>query len=433
MQDRPQTIFILGGDGYLGWSLGLAFAYRTGLRVVLVDNLVKREWERSIGAKLLVPLGKPKDRIAAYERAFGKTNLMFEKTDLLDEKAIVRLIRKYRPFAIVNAAQQPSAPFSMKSAENAATTYVNNIVGHLNTAWAITETDRNILYVKLGSAGCYSGIDTNLVPLAKKDFEFDHEGVVRKVAQSWMPMAASDFYHQSKISDFLIDDLACEVWKLRIMTVQQATIFGATIEENRPEELHALSTRFNYDETFGTVVNRFVCQIAIGHPMTIYGDGAQRTGTISLPDTVDNFITFAHADVRPGEHAVVHNVTDRLSITEIAETLRDVSGFAKVAFISNPRKEAEGRLTKEVERHELLRPPRRVADELRALLEFTERYRDNIDPSLIMPKVRWDHGMPAAMPGAEQRAATQHQAPAISPAPAPRTAGVRPAGTGDLR
>src|SRR5580698_244024 len=117
MQKRAQTILILGGDGYLGWTLGLALANRTDVNVVLVDSLVKRTWEKEVGAKLLVPLPKPSKRIAEYERLFGKKNISFEKADLLDHDAVAKLIKKYQPFAIVNAAQQPSAPFSMMNAK----------------------------------------------------------------------------------------------------------------------------------------------------------------------------------------------------------------------------------------------------------------------------------------------------------------------------
>lgn len=390
MASKPRTIFILGGDGYLGWSLGLAFAKRTDLKVVLVDNLIKRTWEKEVGAKLLVPLPRPAKRIAEYQRIFKKKNLSFEKADLSDPKAIKTLIEKYHPFAIVNAAQQPSAPFSMMNPKNAAATYANNIVGNLNTLWAIAETDKNILYVKLGSAGTYSGIDTDFIPLKKVDFEFKHKGTTKKVMNSWMPMYATDFYHQSKIANFLIDDLAAEVWNLKVVTMQQATIFGATIEENRPVENHSLSTRFNYDDAFGTVINRFVCQIAIDHPMTVYGGGDQTTGMISLPDTIDNFLSVVDLDVKRGEHMVIHNVTERLSITDIAKMLSDLSGFTKITYVKNPRKESAGTLTKNVERHASIKNPRETSDELRDLLEFTKRYKDNIDASIIMPRVTWD-------------------------------------------
>lgn len=393
--DAQKTLLVLGGDGYLGWSLGLAFGNRTDYRVVLVDNLIKREWEKEVNAKLLVPFKKPRERIAEYERIFGKHNLSFEKIELLDQEACARMLRKYRPFAIINAAQQPSAPFSMMNAKNSAATFTNNMLGHLNVLWAIAQTDKTIKYVKLGSAGCYMDVDTDFLPLKKVDFTFEHEGQLRKVLKSWFPMQATDFYHQSKISDFLMNDLCASVWNLRVLTVQQSTIFGATIEENRHPERHSLSTRFNYDAVFSTVLNRFVCQLAIGHPLTVYGDGSQTTGIISLADTVDHFHTFIEMDLSPGEHHVVHNYTHRLSIKEIAEALTAVAGASEVHFIENPRKEGGGSLKKHVEVHHTIldshnAKEERFKNELVDFVEFTKRYKDNIDSSIILPKIKWE-------------------------------------------
>lgn len=391
---RADTVMILGGDGYLGWTLGLAMAHRTDRRVVLVDNLVKRRWEKEAGAKVLVPLKGPKARIAEYERTFGKQNLSFEKVELLNSKAVERVIEKYRPAVVVNAAQQPSAPFSMSSAENAAATFSNNIVGHLNVLWAIARLSKATTYIKLGSAGCYMGTDTDFVPLGKKDFTFEEDGTQHHVLQGYLPMQATDFYHQSKITDLLIDDLCSNLWGLKVITVQQATIFGATIPENHAAEREGLAARFNYDAVFGTVFNRFVCQMVIGHPLTVYGDGSQRTGLISLADTVENFLELAELRVKPGEHVVLHNYTHRLSISEIAEKLASVDPLATVVHLPNPRQEPTGLLDPQVEVHEAIRARHadkeaRLQAEMAAMYEFTYRYRDNIDPSIILPTVEW--------------------------------------------
>lgn len=395
MKQEKSTILILGGDGYLGWSLGLAFANRTNYNVVLVDNLIKRKWEKEVGAKILVPLKSPKKRIAEFKKIYGKSNLSFEKVELLDSKAVVALIKKYKPSAILNAAQQPSAPFSMMSAKNAAATFQNNIVGHLNVLWAIAETDKNIKYIKLGSTGSYMGTDTDFVPFEKVDFAFEYKGKSHKVLNSWMPMYATDFYHQSKIFDFLIDELCGEVWNMRVLTVQQSTIFGATIPENEAPENHGLATRFNYDDIFGTVMNRFVCQVAIDHPLTIYGDGTQRTGMISLSDTVANFLDLVEMDIPTGKHTVIHNFSNRPSIREIADALMSVDDTVKVNYICNPRKEPAGALHKEVETHHLvakraMNASKYLKEEVRKLLDFTKKYSYNIDRTIITPKVTWE-------------------------------------------
>jgi len=392
---KKETILIFGGDGYLGWTLGLAFAKRTDFNIILADNMIKRSWEKEVGAKVLVPFKSPSERITEYKRIFGKSNLLFEELELLDHGAIVKIIKKYNPTIIINAAQQPSAPFSMKNAKNAAATFNNNVVGHLNTLWAIAETDKKIKYIKLGSAGCYSGVDTDCVPLDKIDLNFNYKGKDQKVLKSWLPMYATDFYHQSKINDFLLNELAGDVWKLKIATVQQSTIFGATIDENFPEENQSLCTRFNYDSVFGTVINRFICQLHVGWPLTVYGEGNQNTGLISLSDTVDNFINITQADLVPGDHKVVHNYTLRMSINEIADTIVAIGGPATVAHIKNPRKEMDGKLKKEVEVHDIIQnshkdKDKKIKKELLNLIEFVGRYKKNIDASLIMPKILWE-------------------------------------------
>ena len=385
---------ILGGDGYLGWSLGLAFGNRTDENVVLVDNFVKRQWEQEVNAKLLVPFKEMPERLALYNKLFDKSNISFEKVELMDYDAVAKVIKKHKPYAIINAAQQPSAPFSMMNAKNASVTFQNNILGHLNILWAISDIDKDITYIKLGSGGCYMDIDTDYVPLEKVDLDFTKNGKAGKILNSWIPMQTTDFYHQSKISDFLINDLCATMWGLKVVTVQQATIFGATIAENLPVSHHGLSTRFNYDAVFSTVLNRFVCQIAIGHPLTVYGDGNQTTGLISLSDTVDNFLKFAKMKVKHGEHKVIHNYTLRYSILDIAKKLIAIDKNAKASFIANPRMEGVQQLSKTVEVHELLKDQHQNKEanldkELADLLEFTALYKHNIDPSIICPKVKW--------------------------------------------
>lgn len=393
-RQNHDTILILGGDGYLGWTLGLAFANRTGKHVVLVDSLVKRKWERQVHAKTLVPLRSPKLRVAEYKRLYGKDNLTFEKADLLKHKAIADLIKKYRPSVIINAAQQPSAPFAMKSPKHSAMTFSNNIVGNLNTLWAIAQIDKSIKYIKLGSAGCYMDTDTDFLPLGKKDFIFEHRGKAHKVLNSNFPMQATDFYHQSKISGFLIDDLCARIWGLKVITVQQATIFGATIDENHSPRYQNLSARFNYDAVFGTVLNRFVCQVIISHPLTVYGNGGQKTGLISLSDTVLNFMKFAEMDVKPGKHVVVHNFTMRLSIADIAQKIANLEPNSKIYCLKNPRKEPAGKLSRAVQVHAAIKPQHskkedKFDEELTKLIEFTKRYSYRIEPAIIMPKVEW--------------------------------------------
>ncbi len=391
---KKNNILILGGDGYLGWSLGLAFANRTNFNVVLADNMIKRSWEKEVGARSLVPFKNPAERIAEYKRIFKKNNLSFQKLELLNYEEVVKTIKKYNPTIIINAAQQPSAPFSMMNAKNSAATFSNNIVGHLNVLWAISETNKNIRYIKLGSAGCYCGIDTDFLPLEKTNLKFENKKQTHKVLNSWLPMYATDFYHQSKISDFLINELASDVWNLKIATVQQSTIFGATINENFAKENSSLSTRFNYDAVFGTVMNRFVCQVQADLPITIYGQGNQTTGLISLSDTVNNFINIANTDVSAGQHKVIHNYTLRMSINEIAKKIAEIGKASAIVHMENPRKETNTILSRDVEVDVSVLgshkdKEKKLNQELSELIEFTGRYKKNINKKIIMPTILW--------------------------------------------
>jgi UDP-sulfoquinovose synthase len=392
MNKLTNTILILGGDGYLGWSLALAVANRTDSQVVIVDNLIKKEWERSVNISTLVKVSDPETKIREYEKLYSKSNLNFENIDLRNYDSVLSLIGKYTPHTIINAAQQPSAPFSMMSPINAKITFENNIETNLNVLWAISRVNNEIKYIKLGSAGSYLSIDADFIPKSKVDLKFNYGGEERNILNSWLPMQASDFYHQSKVDSFLLSDLCANLWGLKVITVQQSTIFGHTIPENIKKDNHSLMTRYNYDHIFGTVINRFVCQAVLNYPLTVYGDGTQKTGVISLSDAVDNFLKLIDKEVEAGQHLVEHNYTHKLSINEIAESLKQVKDI-DVQYIENPRIEKDGKLQKIFEKPEFLNGEVNDIDsfkkELTDLVEFTSIYKSNIREEFILPKVKW--------------------------------------------
>lgn len=392
MNKLTNTIFILGGDGYLGWSLALAMANRTDSRVVIVDNLIKKDWELSVNVSTLVAMNEPDIKIKKYEKIYNKSNIIFENIDLRNYDAVLSLTKKYAPHTVINAAQQPSAPFSMMNPANAKITFENNIETNLNVLWAIAQVNNEIKYIKLGSAGSYLSVDADFIPKSKVDLKFDYDKEERHVLNSWLPMQASDFYHQSKIDSFLLSDLCVNIWGLKVITVQQSTIFGHTIPENIEKEKHSLMTRYNYDHIFGTVINRFVCQAVLNYPLTIYGDGTQKTGVISLSDAVNNFLKLIDKKVDAGQHLVEHNYTHKLSINEISELLGQVTNL-EIQHIENPRIEKDGKLKKIFEKPEyfdgVVNDINSFRKELTDLVEFTSIYKDNIREEFILPKVKW--------------------------------------------
>jgi UDP-sulfoquinovose synthase len=393
MSKLSNTVLVLGGDGYLGWTLAVALATRTDDNIIIVDNLSKRKWETEVNVESLVQLKAPEERVTDYHRLYNRTNLSYINMDLCNYEAVLDLVKKHQPKTIVNAAQQPSAPFSMMSPKNARTTLDNNSTTNLNVVWAIGSINSDIKYITLGSAGSYLSIDSDFIPKKKVDFEFTYKNALHKISNSWLPMQASDIYHQSKANAFLLNDLCTSVWGLKTVTVQQSTMFGHCIPENIDQKFHALSTRFNYDHIFGTVLNRFICQATVRHPITVYGDGLQKTGVISLSDAIDNFIGMCEAPLENGVHVVKHNYTHTLSINDMVKHLSVIADI-EVNNLVNPRLEPKGT------RKKIFEVPAGSADkmnneiafikDLRALYNFAYLYRGNVNEQYIKPSVNWN-------------------------------------------
>lgn len=242
---------------------------------------------------------------------------------------------------------------------------------------------------RAGSAGVYLSTDTDFVPRNKVDLQFNYHDTIHSVLNSWLPMQASDFYHQSKANTFALTDICTKLWNLRCVTMMQSIIFGNCIPENR--DSIGLATRFSYDHIFGTVLNRFICQAAIEYPLTIYGDGEFTTGLSCLPCAIDSYIRLLDYDVKPGEHLVEHNYTHRLSIKQIAERISELSGV-EAQYIPNPRDgEDTCTLNKSFEPSVLVTDSDiRTCDEvIEEMLDFARRFSYNINHDHIMPKVKW--------------------------------------------
>ena len=199
-------------------------------------------------------------------------------------------------------------------------------------------------------------------------------------------MQASDFYHQSKAHSFALADICARLWNLKVMTVQQSTIFGQCV--NPELDVPSLYARFNYDHIFGTVLNRFICQAVSKQPLTVYGDGKERTNLICLCDTIRAFNILIDTEIEPGEHRVYNNFTDNMSIEEIAYTVTGLYG-GDVTYIDNPRKEKESKQQKKFDKGIVERTEGSIEDPIRKALDFAERFKQNINVSQFLPLVKW--------------------------------------------
>jgi UDP-sulfoquinovose synthase len=384
-----KTVMILGGDGYLGWSIALALASRSDTQVVIVDSYGKRKWEKETGVMPLFPIPYMGERIYEYGKLTGRHNMLMLSIDVANSDLMDDLVKRYPPDAIINAAQQPSAPYSMMDPNKARFTIENNNSTCLSVLWTVAKNCPDTLVINIGSAGAYLSIDADFIPKKKVNFQFNHHGMLHSVLNSWLPMQASDFYHQSKANTFALTDICTKLWNLRCVTMMQSIIFGNCIPENR--DSIELATRFSYDHVFGTVLNRFVCQAAIKHPLTVYGDGEVITGLSCLPCAVDSYIRLLDYEVKPGMHLVENNFTHRLSIKQIAKRISELSGV-EAQYIPNPRDgEDNCTLGKTFEAPVLVteNDVRTCDGVIEEMLDFARRFSYNINTNHILPQVKW--------------------------------------------
>lgn len=392
--DEPQQrsslmskiVMILGGDGYLGWSLGLCRSLKTDDTVILVDSYFKRDLQSRLGIEDLCPTPYLSGKIKRFTQVTGKTNFKALSVDVTNFTSIANLLQRYRPDVIVNAAQQPSAPLSMMSPDMASMTLINNEKSVLSTLQAVAKHSPETLVISLGSAGIYLSVDTDFVPSKPVDLIFYDNGNLHQVSKAWLPMLASDFYHQSKVNSFGLTDICSKLWNLKAITVNQSTVFGQ--QPCQDLEDVTLQTRFNYDHVFGTVVNRFICQAVTGYPLTIYGDGTARTNIISLYDAVSLLNRTIDMDCEKGNHLAINSFSDRVSIEQIADSIIDIYGSGKKQHIKDPRSIINHKHDKSYDGG-----VEHLADNfistIKTTLDFAEKLCYNIKTDYFYPTVKW--------------------------------------------
>ena len=398
---KDMRVMILGMDGYLGWPLALKMA-RLGCRVYGLDNLVRRKLVAERGAKSVLPIGDMPQRLAAA-REHLDAEIEFREIDLLDRPALFEYFREAQPEVVIQFAEIPSAPYSMADAEKAAFTMENNVIGTLNVMFAMRDHAPEASIIKLGTMGEYGSPLTGR-PLFEGIFPGD--AALQYQDKEWSlggeltPRDPVSFYHVSKVQGTYNVYEACKYWWLRSYDVMQGVIYGAHSPELAADS--RLNTRFDIDEWWGTVVNRFVAQAAIDMPMTIYGSGNQLRGYITLADAMQCIVRLAATPPEPGQYDVVNQVTDVFSVRHIAETVarigkREFGLDPMIQRLENPRVEAEEHPYEVI--HEKLsqrfgfRSESTLEDEIRhifqAVLAPESKQRIEEQKDKLFPKTRW--------------------------------------------
>ncbi|MGA7106099.1 MAG: NAD-dependent epimerase/dehydratase family protein [Terracidiphilus sp.] len=382
-------IAILGGDGYCGWATALYLSSK-GHTIAIVDNFVRRQWDFELGVQTLTPIRPLPERLMVWQQLTGRSIETFVG-DVTDYEFLASMITSFKPEVIVHFAEQRSAPYSMIDMKHAVFTQVNNVVGTLNLLFAIRELAPDCHIVKLGTMGEYG---TPNIDIEEGFITINHNGRSDTLP---FPKQPGSFYHLSKVHDSHNITFACKIWGLRATDLNQGVVYGTVTDEVQMDE--ALINRFDYDDVFGTVLNRFCAQAAIGVPLTVYGKGGQTRGFLDIRDTVRCIEIVCLNPAERGEFRVFNQFTEQFSVLELAKLIKEVAGEldlkVQIDHLPDPRVEAEAHYynAKHSKLTDLGLQPHLLSDSLvNSLINIAVRYRDRIDPAMFAPQVNWRVG-----------------------------------------
>lgn len=261
----PKRVMVIGGDGYCGWATALHLSNRN-YDVAIVDNLVRRLFDHQLGLDSLTPISSIHNRIRRWKSITGKSIQLYVG-DICDFEFLSESFKSFEPEAVVHFGEQRSAPYSMIDRSRAVFTQHNNVIGTLNVLFAIKEFREQCHLVKLGTMGEYG---TPNIDIEEGYITITHNGRTDTLPY---PKQASSFYHLSKVHDSNNIAFTCKAWGIRATDLNQGVVYGVRTDETEMHE--ELCNRFDYDGVFGTALNRFCVQAAVGHPLTVYGKGGQ--------------------------------------------------------------------------------------------------------------------------------------------------------------
>jgi UDP-sulfoquinovose synthase len=379
-------VLVIGGDGYCGWATALYLSNR-GYEVGILDNMVRRHWDMELCVETLTPIAPIQSRIQRWKDLTGKHIDLFVG-DITNYEFLSQAMHQFEPEAVVHFGEQRSAPFSMIDREHAVLTQVNNVVGTLNLLYVMRESFPDCHLVKLGTMGEYG---TPNIDIEEGYITIEHNG--RKDTLPY-PKQPGSFYHLSKVHDSHNIHFACKVWGLRATDLNQGVVYGVLTEETGMDEM--LINRLDYDGVFGTALNRFCIQAAIGHPLTVYGSGGQTRAFLDIRDTVRCVELAIATPAEPGKFRVFNQFTELFGIGDLATMVQKAGSTlglnVEVSHLDNPRVELEEHYfnAKNTNLLDLGLQPHFLSDSLLdSLLNFSVKYKSRIDEKQILPKVKW--------------------------------------------
>lgn len=404
-------VLVLGGDGFCGWPTALHLS-KHDMDVIIVDNLSRRNIDTELGVQSLVPIATPKKRLEAWKRVSGK-DMKFVNLDLSsDYEKFVQLLNSEKPDAVVHFAEQRAAPYSMKSPGHKRYTVNNNLNATHNVLCAIAETGLDIHVVHLGTMGVYGYGAAGGPPLPEGYLKVTPEGLKEQV-EILHPAHPGSIYHLTKTQDALFFQYYAKNDELRITDLHQGIVWGASTDETALDA--DLANRFDYDGDYGTVLNRFAIQAALGVPLTVHGTGGQTRAFIHLKDTVRCVRqALLHPPKRGDRPFILNQTTESHRVVDLAHLICSLKDGTSINLCPNPRKEALSN-TLEVKHHTIDKWFKELGFEMNTLKEnlltdvigMAEKQAHRVDMDLIPCTSIWTKDVPLAKAQAENSAKRQ--------------------------